>query len=136
MVRGPIEATAGVRLNDFGFPPGNARRAFAPRARLRVRPLAPVSLHAAPAVSHQAPLPRDPTGDFGNPDLELERTTQLVVGAALELPALFLEGDFFRNRLANGIMGSGGTVEREGEIVWENLRNGETGIAQGVELLV
>lgn len=134
--RGIVSTTVGLRFDRFALPAGNTRDAVDPRASLVVQALPILSFKLAFGLYHQAPLPRDLSGDFGNPELDLEHTTQLVAGLALDLPGLRIEVEGFRNRLANGVTGAGGIVERDGEVVWENLRNGQTGTARGIEVLV
>jgi hypothetical protein len=134
--RGIVTTTVGVRFDRFAFPAGNTRDSVDPRVSLRVQPIPALSFKLSAGLYHQAPLPRDLSGDFGNPDLDLEHTTQLVAGVVFDVPWLHIEVDGFRNRLQNGIMGAGGVVERDGELVWENLRNGQSGTAQGLEILV
>lgn len=134
--RGIVSTTLGVRADRFAFPAGNTRDSVDPRAALIVQPIPALSFKLAAGLYHQAPLPRDLSGDFGNPELDLERTTQLVAGVTLDLPWVRLEIDAFRNRLADGITGAGGVVERDGEYVWENLRNGQAGTARGIEVLL
>jgi hypothetical protein len=73
--RGIVSTTLGVRVDRFAFPAGNTRDSVDPRAALVVQPIPALSFRVAAGLYHQAPLPRDLTGDFGNPELDLERTT-------------------------------------------------------------
>lgn len=134
--RGIVATTLGVRVDRFAFPAGNTRDSVDPRAAIVVQPVEALSFKLAAGLYHQAPLPRDLSGDFGNPELDLEHTTQLVAGVAVDLFGLRLEVEGYSNRLANGITGAGGVVERDGEIVWENLQNGQVGTGRGIEILL
>jgi hypothetical protein len=132
----PAQATLGIRADHYQFPEGNDRQTLEPRLAAHVDAMPWLRLEIATGVYHQAPLPRDLSGDFGNPDLDLERTVQVVGGAQLRFGDTSLEIEAYQNRLTNGVMGSGGVVDRDGVPTWENLTNGQTGTTHGLEVLL
>lgn len=126
----------GLRMELYDLP----RRivpSLEPRFAIRQDVADGTTLKAAWGLFRQAPQPQELEADFGNPYLDLLRSSQYVVGIEQRLPARFsVDLQAFYNQRRNLVVSSDAIVERDGRQVREGLSNAGVGSSYGLEFLL
>lgn len=133
---GGLKLVPGMRVELYDLPRGFT---VSPEPRLAARYEfgQGTSVKAAWGVFRQGPLAQNLGPTLGNPYLALSRSEQTVLGVEQQLlPKLLLDVQAFYNWRSELVVGSGTIVERDGARVRENFRNGGTGQAYGLEVLL
>ncbi len=135
----PLEAwkvIPGLRFEEYRLPKGYAA-SLEPRFATRYSLSDSASLKAAWGIYRQAPQSRELDPTSGNPDLGLAMSQQTAAGAEMKLPLrLMLDVQGFYNWRSQLVVNSSAIVERDGQQAPERLKNGGTGHAYGVEVLL
>lgn len=128
----------GLRSESYVFTDQQSpRRTLNPRLAVRYALTEGVTLKGGAGVYHGPPIQDEPSVAFGNPDLRAKRSLQYGLGAEWQpRPEWFVSGEVFYNDLDGLITRSSDTVERDGQVVPERLKNGGVGRIYGMEVLV
>ncbi|WP_223641973.1 TonB-dependent receptor domain-containing protein [Corallococcus sp. EGB] len=128
----------GVRTESYIFTEQQeVKRTVNPRLAVRYALTETLTLKGGAGVYHSPPVQDEPSPGFGNPDLGAKRSLQYSVGAEWQArPEWFVGSEVFYNDLDDLIVRSNARVERNGESVPENLKNGGVGRIYGFELLI
>jgi TonB family protein len=133
---GRLKVKPGFRIDAYQFP-AHSPIGLDPRIRGEFELLSNLFLKAGLGLYHQPPQPRDLSGDFGNPMLELERASHHTFGFEYKpLPNLEIGIEGFFNDRWHLVAGSGRIIRRDKKIKLENLTNRGQGRAYGMETLI
>jgi TonB family protein len=133
---GGLKLVPGLRAEVYNLPRGQV---VSPEPRLSGRYDfgKGTAVKASWGVFRQGPLAQNLGPTLGNPNLTLSRSEQTVVGFEQQLlPKLSLDVQAFYNWRTDLVVGSSAIVERDGQRVRENFRNGGVGQAYGLEVLL